>query len=111
MSFAIPVSSKLVRRLLDVYRVTEEGTLPDSKREFSIVVEPASNLREVARSMEKEVMTRLYEKTVGDFEKMAERLLVGDPGANARRVLLRFNQLGLKVRNLQKRICVVDTET
>ena len=39
--------------------------------------------------------------TIGDFEAMAARLLLGEPATNARRVRMRFNQLGLSARALR----------
>jgi hypothetical protein len=59
---------------------------------------PQEQPRDVARSLEKKLYERLYAETGGDFERMAETLLRGDAGENARRVQLRFNQLGLRVR-------------
>jgi hypothetical protein len=58
----------------------------------------------MARDAERQVFKRLFEETGGDFRKMALRLLQGNPDANARRVRLRFNQLGLRVRDLQRKI-------
>jgi hypothetical protein len=62
-------------------------------------LEPRDQPRDVARDLEKRLYERLYAETDGDFEAMAQRLLRGDPRENARRVQLRFNQLGLRVRS------------
>jgi len=51
--------------------------------------------------MERQLYEHLFRQTGGDFVAMAEALLEGDPEKNARKVQLRFNQLGLKVRNLR----------
>ena len=64
---------------------------------------PAGSLREVSRDVERQYMEELFHRTDGDFSRMAE-LLLGDAGPeNARRVRLRFNQLGLRVRRFKKR--------
>ncbi|MEZ4325145.1 MAG: sigma 54-interacting transcriptional regulator [Polyangiales bacterium] len=59
---------------------------------------PRDQPRDVARDLERALYQRLFAETGGDFEAMARRLLRGEPSDNARRVQLRFNQLGLRVR-------------
>jgi hypothetical protein len=49
-------------------------------------------------SIEAQIFRLAYEESGGDFEAVAARLLDGDPASNARRVRLRFNQLGLRAR-------------
>ena len=63
-------------------------------------IRPARALRDVAQELERALYERLYAETGGDFAAMARQLLV-DTGArerDARRVRLRYNQLGLRVR-------------
>jgi DNA-binding NtrC family response regulator len=91
----IPIPPKLVRELLGGTggRMTTEG---DGRLE--VRVEPAATLHQQAQSLERQVFERLYHETGGDFAAMAERLLTGDGADHARRVRLRFNQLGLRAR-------------
>jgi DNA-binding NtrC family response regulator len=63
-------------------------------------VEPGESLNAVANSVERQYFLALFKQTNGDFREMANRL-VGDPG-KSRAVRLRFNQLGLKVRELTR---------
>ena len=62
-------------------------------------VRPNESLNRVAQDVERQYFTRLYIESSGDFAQMAEALL-GD-SEHARKVQLRFNQLGLKVRDLK----------
>lgn len=94
---AIPVPARLVRDLIDRswVEVDAQAHLPASG------LEPAAQLRDVARELERRHFERLFRECAGDFEKMAARLLEGDPEANAKRVRLRFNQLGLSAREMK----------
>ena len=56
----------------------------------------------MARDLERQVFVRLFKETGGDFEAMAERLLEGDDPGAGRKVRLRFNQLGLRVKELER---------
>jgi len=67
---------------------------------MTVLIEPAATLNKVSVGVERQIFRRLFEELDGDFERMAERLLA-DPD-KARAVRLRFNQLGLKVRELSK---------
>ena len=64
-----------------------------------VTVRAHATLHEVASSCERQYFESLYRETGGDFSLMAERLL-GD-GSAARKVQLRFNQLGLRVRGFR----------
>jgi two-component system nitrogen regulation response regulator GlnG len=59
-------------------------------------------LNKVAADVERQYFTQLYLQHDGDFRNMA-RVLMGDPDC-ARKVQLRFNQLGLKVRELKRQL-------
>lgn len=61
---------------------------------------PQRTLNAVSTHVERQYFLHLFEQTRGEFGAMAERLL-GDP-ERGRAVRLRFNQLGLKVRELRK---------
>ncbi len=68
----------------------------------SPTIRPAETLNAVARDLERQVYAALFRSSGGDFEAMAERLL--DDPARSRAVRLRFNQLGLKVRDLRREL-------
>jgi DNA-binding NtrC family response regulator len=114
VAHTIPIPNQLMRRLLDggwpslgvatepvetPHRdASETGTgLPLSAQRLSIVVEPGRTLHEVAQDIERQVYEQLYERS-SDFGVLAKQLLVGRSPTNARRVRLRYNQLGLRVR-------------
>ncbi len=96
----LPVSASLVSQLLERSWVAPDG--PEGSPVETTAVEPRAQLKDVARDLETALFERLFEETDGDFEAMAARLLEGDPAENARRVRLRFNQLGLRVRELRR---------
>lgn len=77
---------------------SQAGILRDD--EVTVQLRPAKALNGVAIDVERQYLRSLFEKTRGDFAKMAE-LLLGD-ASRARAVQLRFNQVGLKVRELRK---------
>ena len=97
----VPLSTRLVRELLD-------GGWPDASTSVGARTRDSKHapehtqLRDLARALEKELFARLFEETGGDFEAMAARLLRGDPATNARRVRTRFNQLGLSARRAKR---------
>jgi DNA-binding NtrC family response regulator len=64
-----------------------------------IQLEPGPTLNAVAASVERQYFLWLFRETNHDFGKMAE-ILLGD-ARKSRAVRLRFNQLGLKVRELR----------
>lgn len=89
------IPAKLVRELLrsswpTPSRSSPIGSPADPK--------PAATLHAIASALERELYAQLYDECGGDFIAMAGRLLQGEPAANARRVRLRFNQLGLRVK-------------
>lgn len=63
-------------------------------------ISPGRTLNAVSTDVERQYFLHLFEQTQHDFGAMAERLL-GDP-ERGRAIRLRFNQLGLKVRELRK---------
>jgi hypothetical protein len=102
----VPVGAKLVRDLVQAgdamggppaAELAAEELAPD---EIRVHLAPADGLRDVSRQVERQYMETLYRRTGGDFARMAD-ILLGDPTARgSRRVRLRFNQLGLRVRSL-----------
>ncbi|HKP58760.1 MAG TPA: sigma 54-interacting transcriptional regulator [Polyangiales bacterium] len=61
---------------------------------------PADSLNAVARAAERQYLSALFAGTRGDFEEMAE-LLLGDR-KRSRALRLRFNQLGISIRELRR---------
>ena len=97
----VQIRPKLVRDLLRSSPRSEiaEESAGDSMR-ISISVQ--ASLNKVAQDVERQYFTQLYLREGGDFGAMA-RVLLGSE-EDARRVQLRFNQLGLKVRELKSQI-------
>jgi DNA-binding NtrC family response regulator len=90
----IPIPAKLVRELLHAPQAAE-STFSGSGMEWT----PAATLHDWVTGIEHKLLANLFEETGGDFQAMAAQLLTGSPARNARRVRLRFNQLGLRVRS------------
>ncbi|MFH1464951.1 MAG: sigma 54-interacting transcriptional regulator [Pseudomonadota bacterium] len=93
----IQVRPKLVRDLLKAVRVeapTEEGGW-----RVQVAIHPSESLNHISQSVERQYFKALYIQEEGDFSAMA-RVLMGDAGS-ARKVQLRFNQLGLRVRDMK----------
>jgi DNA-binding NtrC family response regulator len=99
----VPIPSKLVRELLDASWLEQERAPEPRGQGMLLGVAPADSMRSVTRDLERQVLRNLFDETDGDFEKMAARLLTGDVKANARRVRLRFNQLGLRAREMRRK--------
>ncbi len=68
--------------------------------EVAVRIESKESLNAVANAAERQYMLELFRRHRGDFGAMAARLL-GD-ASKGRAVRLRFNQLGLKVRELAR---------
>lgn len=94
----VQVRPKLVRDLLRAVRV--ERSTADEGWGCSVGIKPNPTLNHVAQDVERQYFTKLWEQEEGDFAAMA-RVLMGDE-TGARKVQLRFNQLGLKVREMRK---------
>jgi two-component system nitrogen regulation response regulator GlnG len=91
-SAMLPMSAKLIRELL----VQEDAAAPSPGR-LAVALEPAATLNALSRSIEAQIFSQVFREVGGDFEALARRFLQGSPTTNARRVRLRFNQLGLRV--------------
>jgi DNA-binding NtrC family response regulator len=72
---------------------------PDGGLRLEVRVSPKGGLNRLAVDVERQYFTALYLRHGGDFGRMAEDLL--GAADDARKVQLRLNQLGLKVRELQ----------
>ncbi len=99
----IPIPSKLVRELLNAYKLDGEPVVSKKGQGMRLQIKAKESLRAMTRELERQVMQQLFRETDGDFAKMAAKLLKGDPGINERRVRLRFNQLGLRARTMRKK--------
>jgi len=66
---------------------------------YRVRLTPARSLNAVTTDVERQFYRTLFEQTRGDFAQMAE-VLLGD-ATKARAVRLRFNQIGLRVRELR----------
>jgi DNA-binding NtrC family response regulator len=97
----IQVRPKLIRDLL---QVAAPATTADDGDGLTFVVNLSSedSLNKVSVACERQYFTALYLRHRGDFGAMASVLLGGEE--HARKVQLRFNQLGLKVRELKHRL-------
>jgi two-component system nitrogen regulation response regulator GlnG len=104
----IPILPRVVRDLLrpmelpkrarDGEPVAEEG---EGGLRLTLLVAPGESLNAVSCDVERQYMERMYEKYGGDLGRIAEALL-GDAGGG-RKVQLRMNQLGIKLRKLKRR--------
>ena len=93
----VQVRPKLLRDLLQAVRV--DAPVDESGWKCNVHIRPDGTLNHLAQDVERQYFTKLWEQEEGDFAAMA-RILMGDPEC-ARKVQLRFNQLGLKVRELK----------
>ena len=94
----IQIRPRLVRDLLSAgvpERIEKTGL-------FTIQLDAQESLNKVAAQCERQYFEELYYRESGDFGNMAT-VLLGDR-AHARKVQLRLNQLGLKVRELKERL-------
>ena len=95
----IQIRPKLIKDMLvTTIRDDNERT----GQSFSVNIQPQESLNRVAVECERQYFEMLYVREKGDFGNMAA-VLLGDR-ADARKVQLRLNQLGLKVRELKEKI-------
>ena len=98
----IPIPAKLVRDLLHGGAIgpgaASGGAANEGGSSLTLQLSPQSTLHGVAQELERQVFAQLYAQSAGDFQAMAQRLLTSEAAGNARRVRLRYNQLGLRVR-------------
>jgi DNA-binding NtrC family response regulator len=93
----IQLRPKTLRDLLRAVRLGGPGD--EQGWSIELHVRPHDGLNKVAQDIERQYFKKLYFQEKGDFAAMA-RVLLGDADG-ARKVQLRFNQLGLKVRELK----------
>ena len=107
----IPILPRVVRDLLRPMEVprTEAAPVPrepveidaEGLHRLSVKVAPAESLNAVSCAVERQYLELLYEKYSGDLGRMAQ-VLLGESSAG-RKVQLRMNQLGIKLRKLKRR--------
>jgi len=68
-------------------------------RRVEIALRAAATFAEVSADVERQYLRALFESSNGDLEKMGKELL--GPSGNRRKVHLRMNQLGLRLRELR----------
>lgn len=71
-----------------------------SARAVAVEIRPSTTLNGVSSDVERQYFLKLFQNAQGDFGEMAKLLL--DDREKARAVRLRFNQLGLKVREISR---------
>ncbi len=100
----LQIDPGLIGELLAGSAILSDGPAADnavgSSNQVLVELKPGATLNAVSSDVEKQYFLTLYRQSRGDFGEMAARLL-GD-GRKGRAVRLRFNQLGLKVRELEK---------
>ena len=80
-----------------VIPVAGKGAAGDRRVEISL--KPAQSFAEISADVERQYLMALFHAHSGDLDSMAVELF--GPGANRRKVHLRMNQLGLRLRNLR----------
>lgn len=96
----VQIRPKMIRDLL-LAAPSAAGDDGEGRR-ITVRLEPHDTLNKVAQACERQYFEQLYLETRGDFGQMAG-ILLGDP-QDGRKVQLRLNQLGLKVRDLKARL-------
>ena len=102
----VSIDAQVLRGLIDASdlsrRNPESEQKPDAQRAI-IKLNPHDTLNNTSRDIERQYFEELYIRCGGDFERIAGYLLTGSAARNARKVQLRFNNLGLSVRELRDR--------
>lgn len=94
----IPVAPRVVHDLIAGAHGIERG--PEVPGALPVVIHPQESLNAVSCDVERQYLEALYREAEGDLSAVAERLL-GDAGAG-RKIQLRMNQLGIKLRALRR---------
>jgi len=71
----------------------------DGDRRVEISLKPGPSFAEISAGVERQYLMALFHAHEGDLDRMAVELF--GPGASRRKVHLRMNQLGLRLRNLR----------
>ncbi len=106
----VPIPARTVRELLRPMEpmlrpaaASPTGVVEDEDGQLRMMVkvDGADSLNAVSCAVERQYLEGLYEKYGGELARIAE-VLLDDPGAG-RKVQLRMNQLGIKLRRLKRR--------
>jgi len=102
----IPILPRVVRELLRPMElprgpVGDDAAAPGDALRMTVDIAPGESLNAVSCDVERQYLERMYEKYSGDLGRMAQALL-GDVDGG-RKVQLRMNQLGIKLRKLKRR--------
>jgi DNA-binding NtrC family response regulator len=98
----LAISDQLIDQLLGKPRapgpvLSGKGASGDRRVEISL--KPAQSFAEISADVERQYLMALFHAHGGDLDRMAVELF--GPGATRRKVHLRMNQLGLRLRNLR----------
>jgi two-component system nitrogen regulation response regulator GlnG len=102
----VPIAARTVSELLQPLGLEgdadgeSDGEEENGNARLSVVVRRADSLNQVSCEVEAQYLSSLYRRCQGDLSQLA-LLLLGDENAG-RKVQLRMNQLGLKLRELKK---------
>ncbi|MCR9160104.1 MAG: sigma-54-dependent transcriptional regulator [Nannocystaceae bacterium] len=106
----IPILPRIVRELMRPMDIStsapqDDGAsvrvLDDGAHRLSVTLRDGESLNAVSCAVERQYLELLFEKYEGDLARMAG-VLLSDPTAG-RKVQLRMNQLGIKLRSLKQR--------
>ncbi len=97
----VPFPVKTVVELLRGFSVEEDASGGDEDA-VEVLVRAHESLNAVSCDVERQYLERLYLKYDGDLDRIAELLL--EDGSAGRKVQLRMNQLGIRLRVLQRRV-------
>jgi DNA-binding NtrC family response regulator len=98
----LKVSESLVDQLLDgapARPLPLPATASTAGRRIEVALKPGRTFAEISADVERQYLTGLFHAHGGDLGRMAAELF--GPGASRRKVHLRMNQLGLRLRTLR----------
>jgi DNA-binding NtrC family response regulator len=98
----LAVSDQLIDQLLGKPRAPGpvlSGKSAPGARRVEINLKPAQSFADISADVERQYLMALFHAHEGDLDRMAVELF--GPGANRRKVHLRMNQLGLRLRSLR----------
>jgi len=75
------------------------GPVVAGQRRVEVSIKPGQSFSDISADVERQYLMALFDAHEGDLDLMAAELF--GPGANRRKVHLRMNQLGLKLRELR----------
>jgi len=105
----VPIPARTVRELLRPMETAKAASAApprgvikgeDGRHRVMVEIDPAESLNAVSCAVERQYLEGLYEKYAGDLARIAEVLL--DDSGGGRKVQLRMNQLGIKLRKLKR---------